>query len=995
MLKYFITTSRDAIYLIFRILNSLNQPKKLLMKAHFALIIGLLFGAFASSYGQTTEQPFNRPAEIKGTPRLIHYSREDFLGDPQIWTMCQDAEGILYFGNNDGTLIFDGARWSKITLPNNSSIRSLLYSSDGKVYAGGFNDFGVISKDEFGNYNYESYLNQLRAEERNLENIWDIHEVQNHIIFRSFSRLVAISGNKAFTIPAEGFYYSSVINNQLYLADPEGIKTLNLQTFEFETLILHSQLDNESIAEIIPGPNDSTINILTKQGSSFHYNLVKKSLSHFRDYLERNSSNQLISAIKSSGGNYYIGTLSSQIIVLNEKGDIISTQEDFLELQDNTVLNLFESAEGNIWALLNNGIDCINITSPVSVLFENASVFDVIIRGGKFYAATNQGLFVSEKITNNPFFTSLNFKKIPGLEGQTWSIQIINGKILCSHDDGLYSLDGNNVERINGATGVWKVIAINGKPNHYFVCTYTGIHLMQYSDEAGFEILYRLEGFNESSRDIIQGEKEGVFWVCHGYKGVFRIQFDKNYQKVIAVESFEAKGLPSPFNINVFKYQNQIVFTTNSGIYTFSEEQNIFVPKQGLNEIFGLEKNVRKLLEYENQTWFVHDDEVGYFVEGNSTLNKGLFLELKGTFNRGMECILPINKQNVLIGTTTGLYAYDLSLKQSTNNETLINSIGYRIGDTKTFASLVNESVHIPYDASDFRFEFSAPKLKDQTRVQYSYKLNGLNPSWSDWTTDSYIGFARLYPGHYTFQVKARSMIGETAETASYSFDVLPVWYRTKWAYILLGSIILGAMLMSRKLINRKIDSEKEITRTEEKKKQTVLELELQQMKLEREKERIEQDKKILEEDVIFKSKELANYTMLLVRKRELLTELREDLKELKEVAKNEKSRNMLRNLVRKIGIHLNDEEHIHVFEANFERVHHEFFEELKTHFPDLTSKELRLCALVKMNLTNKEISPILNISLRGVETARYRLRKRLDLEHEENMVEFLEKLAP
>ena len=134
---------------------------------------------------------------------------------------------------------------------------------------------------------------------------------------------------------------------------------------------------------------------------------------------------------------------------------------------------------------------------------------------------------------------------------------------------------------------------------------------------------------------------------------------------------------------------------------------------------------------------------------------------------------------------------------------------------------------------------------------------------------------------------------------------------------------------------------------------------------------------------------------MLLVRKRELLTDLREDLKDLKDVAKNEKSRNMLRNLVRKIGIHLNDEEHIHVFEANFERVHHEFFQELKTHFPDLTSKELRLCALVKMNLSNKEIAPILNISLRGVETARYRLRKRLDLEHEENMVEFLEKLAP
>ena len=994
-MKYFITTSDVHISLISRILISLNRKANQRMKGYLGAIFWLIFSALNTVNSQNIEEALYENTEIRGTPRLIHYSREDFSGDPQIWAMCQDTNGILYFGNNDGTLIFDGARWTKLTLPNNSSIRSLLYSSDGKVYAGGFNDFGIIEKDDFGQYTYNSYLEKLRTEERNLENIWDIHEVQNHIIFRSFARLVAISGNKVFTIPAEGFYYSTVINDQLYLADGEGIKLLNLESFSFETIILYSQISNKSIAEIIPGPDDSSINILTKQGSSFLFDKHTKSVSHYKDYLDPNSSNQLISAIKSSGGNTYIGTLSSQIIVLDESGEIISSQDDFLELQDNTVLNLFESAEGNIWALLNNGIDCINITSPVSILFENASVFDVIIRDEKFYAATNQGVFVSDKIVQNPYFANLNFKKIPGLEGQTWTIQILHDKIICSHDAGLFILEETGIKRIEGARGVWKVIPIRGRPDHYFVCTYTGIHMMQYSPENGFQILYRLDGFNESSRDIIQGEEEGSFWVCHGYKGVFKVQLDKNYQNVIAVESFEDRGLPSPFNINVFEYQNQIVFTTNYGIYTYDNEQNTFVPHSKLNNIFGTDKNVRKLLTYQNQTWFIHDDEAGYFDNNNTELNKGLFLEHKGTFNRGMECILPINKENVLIGTTTGLYAYDLSLKQIADQKTILNSISYRAQDKRSNVALKADNIHLPHDATEFRFEFSAPRLKDQTRVEYSYKLNGLNKNWSEWSTNSTAGFSRLYPGSYSFQVKARNLIGQHAEIASYSFSILPVWYRTKWAYGLLTVLIIGGIVLAHQLINNKIASETEKTRKEEKKKQTVLELELQQMKLEREKERIEQDKKILEEDVIFKSKELANYTMLLVRKRELLTDLREDLKDLKEVAKNEKSRNLLRNLVRKIGIHLNDEEHIHVFEANFERVHHEFFQELKTHFPDLTSKELRLCALVKMNLSNKEIAPILNISLRGVETARYRLRKRLDLEHEENMVEFLEKLAP
>ena len=171
-----------------------------------------------------------------------------------------------------------------------------------------------------------------------------------------------------------------------------------------------------------------------------------------------------------------------------------------------------------------------------------------------------------------------------------------------------------------------------------------------------------------------------------------------------------------------------------------------------------------------------------------------------------------------------------------------------------------------------------------------------------------------------------------------------------------------------------------------------MLELELQRIRLLQEKDAIKKDKDQLEEDVIYKSKELANYTMLLVKKRDLLTHMHDELKELREVVKNESGRQLIRDLIKKINMNLQDEEHIKVFEANFERVHHEFFTQLKANFPDLTAKELQLCAFVRMNLTNKEIASILNISVRGVETARYRLRKRLGLTQEEDMGHFFEK---
>lgn len=954
----------------------------------------LMSGLFMVSFC-TMAQSVARPerSEIRGTPRILHYTRDDFHGDSQFWTMCQDQDGILYFGNNDGALVFDGARWYKVLLPNNSSVRSLFYSSDGTVYAGGFNEFGTIERDAFGDYFYQSLTGQLRTEELNFENVWSIHEAQEHVVFRSFNKLIAMSDNKAFTIPVTNCYTSTVIDDQLLLVDAQGMKALDLVSLDF-SLLIPSELVNQSISAVLPGFREKQLLVITKPGNAFLYDSNTQKAQFFKRFLNPESGNQILSAIKTTGGNYFLGTLSTQIIILDQNGEVVSVNEPSLMLQDNTVLNLFESNEGNIWALLNNGIDCINVTSPVSTLYENASIFDVLIHGGRIYGATNQGVIVSERIIQNPDFSSLSFRKLPGLEGQTWTLQNFQDKIICSHDRGIFVVSEKGVTRVEGLSGVWKVIPIADKPNHYLACKYNGMSMIEYTPEAGFQKLYDIEGFDESSRDIIQGEEPGVFWVCHGYKGVFRLKMDKDYKRVVGLEHYRESGLPSPFSINVFRWQGELVFTTNGGIYSYNPESNTFEAHHTLNELMGTDLNVRKLLQYEDKTWFIHDDELGFFRQGqDQTLEKGLFLELKGTFNRGMECIMPVNSQNVLVGTTSGLFAYNLAFEESgTYRETLITGVSYQMNAERILCALNSSPARLSVKTSGLRFEFSAPRLKDQTRIQYTYKLDGMDEAWSVWTSEPFKEYTQLYPGKYTFRVRSRSLLGETASETAYAFVILPVWYQTTHAYVLYVTILMLGLFVSRKLVRKKIHREKDKTRSEEKKKQKVLELEIQQMRLEREKERIEKDKELLEEDVIHKSKELANYTMLLARKRELLTELRDELTEFKPLTKNEKSRSMIRQLIRKIGMHLSDEEHLQVFQTNFERVHHEFFNELKAQYPDLTTKELQLCALVKMNLTNKEIAPILNISIRGVETARYRLRKRLSIN--DNMVEFLEKLA-
>ncbi|MDV7395572.1 sigma factor-like helix-turn-helix DNA-binding protein, partial [Arthrospira platensis SPKY1] len=97
-----------------------------------------------------------------------------------------------------------------------------------------------------------------------------------------------------------------------------------------------------------------------------------------------------------------------------------------------------------------------------------------------------------------------------------------------------------------------------------------------------------------------------------------------------------------------------------------------------------------------------------------------------------------------------------------------------------------------------------------------------------------------------------------------------------------------------------------------------------------------------------------------------------------------------LKKLLRLIDGHITGDQDWELLEESFNNVHGNFFKKLKAQYENLTPGDLRLAAYLKMNLSSKEIAQLLNISVRGVENKRYRLRKKLGLPEEENLAEFM-----
>ncbi len=136
------------------------------------------------------------------------------------------------------------------------------------------------------------------------------------------------------------------------------------------------------------------------------------------------------------------------------------------------------------------------------------------------------------------------------------------------------------------------------------------------------------------------------------------------------------------------------------------------------------------------------------------------------------------------------------------------------------------------------------------------------------------------------------------------------------------------------------------------------------------------------------KHKELAMATMNVAQKNEKLIEIKEKLLELENLP--DKERRKIDLLLRMIDSEINDESYWEQFEQHFNALNDDFLNKLKKEHPDITHKDLKMCAFLRMNLSNKEIASLLNITLRGVEASRLRLRKKLNLPKDMPLNEYI-----
>jgi ligand-binding sensor domain-containing protein/DNA-binding CsgD family transcriptional regulator len=698
-----------------------------------------------------------------------------------------------------------------------------------------------------------------------------------------------------------------------------------------------------------------------------------------------------------------LATSNSGIYIIDLRGNIMQRFSTTEGLQNNNVLSIFLDHQSNLWLGLDNGIDLISYNSAIKQInpfLKNGSGYTSIIHDNRLFLGTTNGLYsVPLQSMKDLSFSKGDFVPVNNTKGQTWGLAEINNQLLLGNHEGAFIIKDNTAQSISGNPGYWNFVPLSSTfPTAQILAgNYKGLVFFDYVNQQ-FKQGADMPGFNESSR-FITIDKHDNIWVSHPYHGIYKI--NKNSGGAYITNSYtDNEGLPSTLNNHVFKIKNEVVFATEKGVYIYDEGKNSFEPAPYYQKILG-DQSIRYLKEDNaGNIWFIHEKKLGVIDISGKTPVVIYLPELNNKLLSGFEFIYPVNENNIFIGGEKGFYHVDFE-KYKTNLPNLQAHIGVvRIID-KTDSLIfggyfkdVNESQiqdtkNIPelnHGWKTIHFEFSASLFGFQSNLEYSYKLKGFDESWSDWTKRTEKEYTNLPSGNFTFEVKVRTNLGKESPVSSYSFKILPPWYRSIWANLLYLVLIATGFYFLYQWQLKKFKQQQEKHEQEQQKIRYIHDLELS--KTESELVTLRNEK--LEVEVNFKNSELASSAMHLVKKGELFTKIKGELTHVMKGVDNPQTVAELKKMIKTLSEDDNMDKEWENFAKHFDKVHSDFLAEQKEKYPSITPNELKLCAYLRMNLSTKEIAQLMNISVRGVEISRYRLRKKLQIPSETSLFDYL-----
>ncbi len=736
----------------------------------------------------------------QGNKYIHNFSPFDYKASDQNWCSVQDSNGIMYFANLSGVLVYDGKFWKTIRLPKVENVYSLDINHKNQVFVGADNEFGLLVKKANGELVYQSLSDSLKKEEKNFAQTWATYCIDEDVFFCSNDRVFRYHNNKItpFTPEKDRFHTFFKINNHLFVREYEvGFKVFENDQLRF---VLGSEIFADMKVYSILKKNEDDFIVASRNGGLFmmKYNFEHPSQSSFEKVQSEAdvwfNENDLYCGRKIDNDHFAFGALKNGVIIIDRNYRITSTINTGNGLHDDAVKHISKDANNNLWLCLNNGLAYFENSIPVSYWKEQEGVNGTVKFKGLLYIATDKGLKVYDKKTNS--FIATDITSPCHLLSKSVS------ELFITSDEGTYSYNGVRYNPINEETSY--SCQFNERTQELYIGTDNGL------------IIYDSKSVvRKSIPDLgeirsIAFDKNGNCGLGTGKNGVYIIQTNNVITNITTKE-----GLPSTVETNVFELNGQLVFCTDFGFYEYDFSSKKVKRMTELNA--GKTVSVLNAFKIKEQLWFQYTkgDKIKERLEEISIigLKNGKYQFLPSSLNRIQNATIKHFLQDsdvVYISSNQGLYCYKLGEFQTPKKFNVVLSRAWFANDTISFLENYTdgfsyEAIEIPYNKNELHILPAATSFYESDKTEFSYYLEGKETTYKDWVVTNIIEYNNLPEREYTLHIKAKDIFGNITPELTFKFVISPPWYRTVWAYIIYAISIIALVILIIKLYTRRL----------------------------------------------------------------------------------------------------------------------------------------------------------------------------------------------
>ncbi len=734
--------------------------------------------------------------------------------------------------------------------------------------------------------------------------------------------------------------------------------------------------------------------LATEGTGLYQIDLISKEIKRFSNDVPNSiSSNAILDVLKTKDGKLFLATDGTGLNLLDpstQKTHYFNHQHnDIQALNSNSLACLLEDRSGNIWIGTYNG--GLNIYKPNKTWFDlifppytygdqlkNRSILSVAEdhKGGIYIGTDGGGLNYIKPDTEGEFF---NFKADPN------NTNSISGNVVKSiYEDNknqiwlgifseqtvIFNSQSRSFKRFPEAANVW---SIDGNSSGE-ICLGTigqGLKIHNSNNKKTYSFTHDPNNKNGLSSNLIMDvmyDNSDRLWVGTADAGIdiynpttkSFINYKHNSNDSLSLSSNEVRAVFQSLNGDIW------IGTEDGGLNKWIGEGKFehIGEEQGLiaNSVMGICEDKDEML------WITTYLGISKYNPVNKSIQNFDFRTSQNLNQFNQMSILATKENRLYFGGTNGLHSIrpEEVKRQSTEINILFTNLevsneDISVGPLENGQIILKapiesaSKIDLSYIDNSFSISFSAIDFTNNNENVYEYKMDGFDDSWQITKPNQHsVSYTNLDPGQYIFKVKYRG------NESSIQIEIKPPFWQTfifKFsATVLILTILIGSLLF---LIRRRDANYKR-----------------QMLRLEKEK---------LETSIEAKNSKLMFFAIQMAHKNEILSNIKNELKAVSELNGNKTGK-----LVNKLDRELKNENYWEDFNLYFNRVDQHFVKSIQKEYPNLTSNDIRMCSLIRMNLSNKEIASLCNISSRGVEQSKYRLKKRLGLDKDEDLPRFI-----